>query len=200
MIEQIFPFQVRDFGLALHRVEVDVVLEYSGERIVLIFDGRDGFVEHVADVVLEVLQGRHEITVVVLPGLVPAGSDGDKESLAVGCLVFEQLGDEVRLVFEVCEGLLAELFAFAVELIGEPLQEQHAENEFLKLRGVHLAAQDVGGLQEEGLKLGEGDLLLFQFPVLLTLPPLCSLCFFWLRLARELSQVNWPLSWSRAIA
>ena len=109
--------------------EVDVVLQHPGERIVLVLDGRDGLVEHVADVVLEVLQCWHEIAVFVLPGRVPAGSDGDKEGLAVGCLVFKQLGDEIRLVFEVCEGLLAELLAFAVELVGKPLQEQYAEDE-----------------------------------------------------------------------
>ena len=149
-------------------------LQHTGERIVLVFDRSDGLVEHVADVVLEVLQGRHEIAVVVLPGLVPAGSDGDKEGLAVGCLVFEQLGDEIRLVFEVCEGLLAELLAFAVELVGEPLQEQHAEDELLELRGVHLAAQDVGGFQKEGLELGEGDFFLFHLLPPLTLPPLRS--------------------------
>ena len=56
--------------------------------------------------------------------------------------------------------LLAELLALAVELVGEPLQEQHSEDEFLELGGVHLAAQDVGGLEEEGFELGEGDLLL----------------------------------------
>ena len=172
VVEQVFPLLVRDLGLALHRVEVDVVLQHTGERIVFVFDRSDGLVEHVADVVLEVLQGRHEIAVLVSPGLVPAGSNGDKESLAVGCLVFEQLGDEIRLVFEVCEALLAELVTFAVELVGQPLQEQHAEDELLKLRGVHLAAQDVGGLQEEELELGKGDLLLFHRLPPLTLPPL----------------------------
>ena len=172
MVEQVFPLLVWNLRLALHRVEVDVVLQHTDERIVLVFDRSDCLVEHVADVVLEVLQGRDEIAVLVLPGRVPAGSDGDKEGFAVGCLVFEQLGDEIRLVFEVCEGLLAELLASAVELIGEPLQEQHAEDEFLKLRGVHLAAQDVGGLQEEGLELGEGDFLLFHRPPPLTLPSL----------------------------
>ena len=48
---------------------------------------------------------------------------------------------------------IAELLAFAVELVGEPLQKQHAEDELLELRGVHLATQDIGSLQEEGLKL-----------------------------------------------
>ena len=53
------------------------------------FDRSDCLVEHVADVVLEVLQGRHEVVVVVCPGVVPAGSNRDKEGLAVGYLVFE---------------------------------------------------------------------------------------------------------------
>ena len=108
----------------------------------------------------------------------PAGSHRDKEGLAEGCLVFEQLGDEIRLVFEACEGLLSELLTFAVELVGEPLQEQHAEDELLKLRGVHLAAQEVGGLQEEGLELGEGDFLLFHRLPPLMLPPLRSHLLF----------------------
>ena len=94
VVEQVFPLLVRDLGPALHRVEVDVVLQHTGERIVLVFDRSDGLVEHVADVVLEVLQGWHEIAVVVVPGLVPAGSNGDKEGLSVGCLVLEQFSHE----------------------------------------------------------------------------------------------------------
>jgi hypothetical protein len=47
--------------------------------------------------------------------------------------------------------------ALEVELVGQALQEQHAEDEFLELRGIHLAAQDVGGLEQEGFELGEGD-------------------------------------------
>ena len=52
VVEQIFPLLVRDLGPALHRVEVDVVLQHTGECIVLVFDGSDGLIEHVADVVL----------------------------------------------------------------------------------------------------------------------------------------------------
>ena len=169
VVEQVFPLLVRD--LALHRVEVDVVLQHPDERIIVVLNGRDGLVEHVAEVKLEVLQCWHEIAVFVLPGRVPACSHGHKEGLAEGCLVFEQLGDEIRLVFEVCEGLLSELLAFAVELIRKPLQEQHAKDELLEFRGVHLAAQDVGGLQEEGLELGERDFLLFHLLPPLKLPP-----------------------------
>ena len=34
------------------------------------------------------------------------------------------------------------------ELVGAALEEQHAEDVFLELGGVHLAAQDVGGFEE----------------------------------------------------
>ena len=48
---------------------------------------------------------------------------------------------------------LAELLALTVELVGEPFQEQHSEDELLELGGIHLAAQDVGGFEQEGLEL-----------------------------------------------
>ena len=178
VVQQIFPLLVGDLGLALHRVEVDVVLQHPGKRIVLVLNGCNGLVEHVADVVLEILQGRHEIAVFFLPGRVPTGSYGNKESLSVRNFLFKQLGDQVRLVLIVREGLHTELLAFAVELVGEPLQEQHTEDELLELRGVHLAAQDVGGLQKEGLKLGEGDLFLSHRLPPLMLPRLRSHLLF----------------------
>ena len=56
-----------------------------------------------------------------------------------------------------CEIFLAELLALAVKLVGEALEEEHAEDEFLELRGVHLAPQDIGGFEKEGFELGEGD-------------------------------------------
>ena len=55
------------------------------------------------------------------------------------------------------EVLLAKMLALAVEFIGEALEEQHAEDEFLELGGVHLAAQDVGGLEQETFELRERD-------------------------------------------
>ena len=107
VVEQVLPFLVGDLGLALDRVEVDVVLQHAGERVVLVLDGGDGLVEHVADVVLEVLERRNLVAVLVRPGLVPAGADGHEEGLAVGGLVFEQLVQE-RGVGDVGEVLLAE--------------------------------------------------------------------------------------------
>jgi len=42
----------------------------------------------------------------------------------------------------------------STSLVGEPLQEEHPEDEFLELRSIHFAAQDVCGLEEEGFELG----------------------------------------------
>lgn len=50
----------------------------------------------------------------------------------------------------------AELFPLAVEFVGEALEEEQAEDEFLEFGGIHLTAQDVGGLEEEGLQLRQG--------------------------------------------
>jgi len=61
----------------------------------------------------------------------------------------------------------------AIKLIRQTLEEQHSEDELLELRGIHLAAQDVSGLQKKRFKLGycdffsgqDGFLWPLQFPV-----------------------------------
>jgi hypothetical protein len=109
--------------------------------------------------VLEVLERRDQLAVLIGPGLRASGRGRDEEGLAVGGLVFQQLLDQqLGLIFQMGEVFPAQLLALAVELVGQALEEEHAEDEFLELRGVHLAAQDVGGLEEEGFELGEGDL------------------------------------------
>ena len=62
------------------------------------------------------------------------------------------------MALKVGEGHFAELLTFAVEFVGQPLQEQHAEDGLPELRGVHLAAQDIG-LCEQQLEFA---LFLFQ--------------------------------------
>ena len=52
VIEQILPLLVGDLGLSLDFVEIDIVLEYACKRIVLILDGGNGFVQHIADIML----------------------------------------------------------------------------------------------------------------------------------------------------
>ncbi len=58
------------------------------------------------------------------------------------------------------EGSITQLAALAVEFVRQAFDEQHAENEFLELARVHLAAQDVGGLEQETFQLREGDFIL----------------------------------------
>ena len=157
MVQQVLPLLVGNLGLAFDGVEIDVVFEHPGQGVVFLFHGGNGLVEHVADVVLEVLERRNLIAVLVDPGFMPAGAHGNKEGLAVGGLVFQQFLDEIRLILQMGKVFLAQLLALAVELIGQALEEQHAEDEFLELRGIHLAAQNVGGLKEKGFELGEGD-------------------------------------------
>jgi hypothetical protein len=57
------------------------------------------------------------------------------------------------------EIFLSQLLALAIKLVGKTLDEKHPEDEFPELRSVHLAAQDVGGLEKEAFKLGKRDFL-----------------------------------------
>lgn len=162
VVEQVFPLLVWDLGFALDGVEVDVVLQHPGQGVVLVLDGGNGLVEHGADVVLEVLERRRLVAFLVGPALVPAGARRHEEGLSVGGLVVEQFLQQRRPVLQVREGGVAQHRALKVELIGQALDEQHAENEFFELAGVHLAAQDVGGFEEEAFELGEGDFFLIH--------------------------------------
>ena len=78
------------------------------------------------------------------------------EGLAVPALEFGALAG---LGLRLAGGHLLrdDLLAALVEHVGAALEEQHAEDVFLELRGVHLAAQDVGGLEEVAFELGEGQ-------------------------------------------
>jgi hypothetical protein len=49
------------------------------------------------------------------------------------------------------------LLAALVEDVGAAFQEEHAEDVFLELGGVHLAAEDVGGGEEVAFELREGE-------------------------------------------
>jgi hypothetical protein len=44
-----------------------------------------------------------------------------------------------------------------LEHVGAAFQEQHPEDVFLELGGIHLAAQDVGGFEQVALQLGQGQ-------------------------------------------
>ena len=55
--------------------------------------------------------------------------------------------------------VLGELLALLIEQVAQPLQEQHAEDVFLVLRGIHVAAQVVARAEEQTGELAESELL-----------------------------------------
>ena len=67
VVEQVLPLLVGNLGLALDGIEVDVVFQHSGQGVVFVFYGGDGLVEHIADVVLEVLERGNLIAVFIDP-------------------------------------------------------------------------------------------------------------------------------------
>jgi hypothetical protein len=54
--------------------------------------------------------------------------------------------------------LLGELLALLVEEVEEPLQDKHAEDDFLVLRGIHIATQVVTGAEQEAGELAQDQL------------------------------------------
>ena len=67
------------------------------------------------------------------------------------------LMDDIDLARPGLLELGADLLLALLEDIRAALQEEHAEDVFLELRGVHAPAQDVGGLEEVPLQLVEGE-------------------------------------------
>ena len=147
-------------GLADLAVEVDGALEHVLQGVgVFVFQGFQRLVEHGADVFLDVLErrvvGGLQLAVfvdgVVGPGRVPAGALGHEEVLArilVGVfelLVGVGLGQAGGL------GFLADLCLALVKQVAGALEEQDAEDVFLVLAGVHVAAQRVAGGHQQGL-------------------------------------------------
>ena len=105
VVEQVLPLLVGNLGLPFDGVEVDVIFEHPGKGVVFLFNGGNGLIEHVADVVLQVLERRNLIAILVNPAFVPTGAHRNEECLAVGSLVLQQFLDEVRLVLQMCEVL-----------------------------------------------------------------------------------------------
>ena len=138
--------------LADPAVEVDA-LENVLERVrVGVFDGGEGLVQPGAD---RRFQVGDALVAALVVGVVPAGLVRHEEVVLVrvGQLLLDQLGLQ-PLGFILGPKRLAIL----LELVVQPLQEQHAEDEFLVLRGVHVAPQDVARLEELRFELGQREL------------------------------------------
>ena len=87
---------------------------------------------------------------------VPAGLLRNEEGVLIGVL---ELGLDLRLRHPALAQGVLQGFAVLVEPVRQPLQEQHAEDVFLVLRGVHVAAKVVAGTEQETGELAEGELL-----------------------------------------
>ncbi len=124
-------------------VEVDV-LEHVLQRVdVGLLEGIERFVEGGAHVGLEVADFG------------PACFFGNVEGELVR--VVELLGDDL-VIHPLGLEILGELFALLIEEVGQPLQKQHAEDVFLVLRRIHVAAQVIAGAEDESGELSQSEL------------------------------------------
>ncbi len=108
---------------------------------------------------------------VILNGCQRLVQPGAHVGLEVAHLLPARLGRHVEIVFVgVFQLLLDQLGAqilgpipgaqrlpVAFELVAQPFEEEHAEDVLFVLRGVHVAAQDVAGLEEQAFQAGEGE-------------------------------------------
>ena len=81
VIEQVLPLLIWDLRLPFDRVEINVVFENSRYCVVVILYGGDGLVEHVSDVLLEILKWGDLVPVLIGPRFVPAGTDWYEENI-----------------------------------------------------------------------------------------------------------------------
>ena len=117
MIQQVFPLLVRNLGLSFYGIEIDVILQHSGEGIVFIFHCSNRLVEHIADIVLKILQRWNCVAIFISPRLVPASTYRNEEGFTVRRLVLQQFLDKLWVIFQMCKVLLNQLFALEIEFI-----------------------------------------------------------------------------------
>ena len=137
-----------DQGAVIQRPLADLAIEVDALENVLqrvrvgVFDGGEGLVQPGAD---RRFQVGDALVAALVVGVAPAGLVRHEEVVLVrvGELLLDQVGlQALGLV------LSPERLRDLLELVVQPLQEQHAEDEFLELRGIHVAPQDVAGLEE----------------------------------------------------
>lgn len=141
--------ELAEAGLVERRPAV-VLGEHAAERGVLPFDGHHGVVDDLAD-----------------GGVLGAGLDASRAGPAG---LFGDPEDVVHQVFvpllRVCLGVPLELGAVLFEGVGDVFEEDQAEDDVFVFRGVHVAAQAVGGGPELVLEaeVGAGAVAVGGFP------------------------------------
>ena len=144
MHDQFAQLLIRQLALTDLAGEVDV-FQHPIEAAVVGFQPGQRLVEIVAHVMVGMVEQRAPARLRrhVEAGPIPAFHLGDPCGL--------------RRRFAGLALLPDDLLAALVEYIGTPLQEQHAEDVFLEFGSIHLAAQDIGGLEQVAFELGEGE-------------------------------------------
>lgn len=144
MVDEVPQVLVRDLRLAHLPREVDV-REHAVEARVLRLQRAQRLVQRVADVV---------VGLVAQVG--PARLLGHVERVGIEARVQRALLC-LRPALALVDVLLDQLLVAGLEHVGAPLEEQHPEDVFLELRGIHLASEDVGRLEEVPFELGERE-------------------------------------------
>ncbi len=143
VVDEVTPLLVGHRGVADLLVEVDV-LKHAFKSLVGVFECGKGFVEPVADLVVQV-------------GLEvgPAGGFGDEERVVVEVPI---VGPSDRFVFAatLSELLVDDLLAFDLEHVGRPLQEQGAKDVLLELGRIHLSSENVCRRKQMTFQLRKG--------------------------------------------
>ena len=138
--------------LADPAIEVDAFENVLEGVRVGVFDGGEGLVQTRAD---RRFQVRDSLVSPLVVDEVPPGLVRHEEVVLVrvGQLLLDQLGlHPPGFIFS------PKRLAILLELVIQPLQEEHAEDEFLELRGVHVAPEDVAGREELRFELRQREL------------------------------------------
>ena len=144
--DEVSELLVRDRGLADLAGEVDV-LDHAFEGGVGLLQRREGLVEPVADVVVDLVEE-----------VVPARLLRDEEGLGVEVRAVRPASRPGAWVRPLASSAGDDPLALVLELVGRALQEQHPEDVFLELGGIHLPAEDVRRREEVAFQLGQGQL------------------------------------------
>jgi len=95
-----------------------------------------------------------DVVVQLIVDMLPAGGRGHKKRVGVEARVRRSLGG-LGLGPTLLEFLVQKILVAGLEHVRAPLQEQHAEDVFLELGGIHLTAQNVRGGEQVTLELGK---------------------------------------------
>ena len=139
-------------ALADLAVEVDV-LEHVLKRIdVRVFQCVERLVQLRTNVGLEVSDA---LVLPVFVSIAPPRFQRNEERVLVWV---GELFSDGRIGHAAPLEVLGQLLALLIEEIAQPFQEEHAEDVFLVLRGIHVAAQIVAGAEQERGELTQREL------------------------------------------